>query len=57
MAKSEGRLYYSIRVIKANSRKQAIKKTEDNDFEEFDSLCDIVLTKKDLEKELSKRKK
>lgn len=57
MAKTEGRLYYSIRVIKANSRKQALKKIENEEFEDFDSLCDIVLTKNDLEKELSKRKK
>ena len=47
--------YYSIRVVIAESRDEAIEKVENNEFEETDSLCDKVLTITELETELIKK--
>lgn len=40
--------FYSLRAIKASSKKQAIKKTEDGDFNENDPLCDKILSRSEL---------
>lgn len=41
--------YYSIRVVKARSLKGAIKNVCDENFQEQLSICDCVLTIKQLE--------
>jgi len=42
--------YCSIRIVKAKSRAEAIEKVEDGKFEETHSLCDVVMTRKELKK-------
>jgi hypothetical protein len=50
------KIYYSIRVVKATTYDKAIIQVEDNIFLEDYDICDKVLTKSQLEKELKKRK-
>lgn len=48
-------IYYSIRVVKAESYTQALKKVEENDFDETDDLCDKVMNTEDLIEALKER--
>lgn len=45
--------YYSIRVIQAESEDEALEKIYHDDFDESDDLCDKILTKEELIKELA----
>ena len=38
-----GERWYSIRVVRAHHRREAIQKVEDNEFDENDDICDAVL--------------
>ena len=42
------RKFYSIRVVKAESKEEAVEKVELNHFDESDPLCDKVVTLKEL---------
>ena len=55
MSKKKDILYYSIRVVKAKSKKEAIEKVIAEDFETSDRLCDDVVPQSVLERELKKR--
>jgi len=44
--------YYSIRVVKATSEKEAIEKIIYEDFDESNNICDKVLNKAELIKAL-----
>lgn len=48
--------YYSIRTVKAENLGEATKKIYKGQFDETDSLCDKVLTAKQLEQELARQK-
>ena len=54
--KSERTLFYSIRVVKAKSKIEAVEKVEDGIFEDFDEICDFVGTRAQLEAIFRKRK-
>ena len=43
--------YYSVRTVIASSKKEAIKKIENGEFDETDALCDIVFSQKEIEKQ------
>jgi len=47
--------YISTRVVNANSKKEVIRKTQDNNFLEHDDLCDAINSESDLLKQLSTR--
>jgi len=44
-------IYFSIRVVRANTKEEAIKKIENGDFEDRHPLCDKVLSGTKLLKE------
>jgi hypothetical protein len=46
--------FYSIRVVEADNRKQAIEKVINQEFMESDSICDKVLSECEVIYELSK---
>lgn len=50
------KLYYSIRVVKAKSKQDAINKIGNQDFVESHELCDKVLTESQLKSQLKKLK-
>lgn len=50
----EAKLYYSIRVVKAKSKKDAIDKIIHQDFDTSHELCDEVLTERALKSKLKK---
>jgi hypothetical protein len=56
MAKTKEKLYYSIRVVRAKSQKEAVNKIIEQAFEDSDEICDVVKTKRDLERIFKKRK-
>lgn len=49
--------YYSIRTVKATSKQKATERVKDGFFDETQSICDKVLTKKELLIELKKANK
>lgn len=54
MAK-EMNVFFSIRVVRAMDREDATDEVENNNFDENHPLCDRVLTKEELLKELNKK--
>jgi dsDNA-binding SOS-regulon protein len=44
--------YYSVRTIRATSKKEAVEKVEDGEFDEMHEMCDEVLTTEELIKQL-----
>jgi len=46
----KSKTYYSIRVIKARTKKEAISKILTENFEEQHVLCDAVVTEKTLKR-------
>lgn len=50
------KLYYSIRVVKAKSKKEAIDKILNQDFDMSHELCDEVITERTLKSKLKKLK-
>lgn len=49
--------YFSIRVVHANNKNQAVKKVIDANFDESHPLCDDILTDKQLTKYLKQVEK
>lgn len=48
--------YYSIRVVKARDYSEAVKKVQENDFDEKDELCDKIADREGLIIALQQRK-
>ena len=50
------KIYYSIRIVKAESRDEAIDKIIDGKFDETVAICDAVLTEEELLKAIEANK-
>jgi hypothetical protein len=47
--------YYSIRVVHAHNREDAIEKVEDQMFDDIDPVCDAVMTLHELRQLIDSR--
>lgn len=51
----KGKTYYSIRVVKALNKLNAITKTEQGKFEDTHPMADLILTKEELIEAFTKK--